>query len=205
MVFGRYRRGMEFTEAQRALQDRFNSRRIADRINELLVQSEIDEDARRFIEQRDMMFVASVDANGQPTCSYKGGDPGFVRVIDERTLAFPWYDGNGMFLTLGNASQTGQLGLLFIDFTSPSRLRVHGRAHASAEDPLVSTWPGAQLVVRVDVTEVFPNCPRYIHRMETVERSEFVPHDQQPTPVPEWKQSGWARGYLPEEKPPRSP
>jgi len=188
---------MEFTDAQRALQDRFDSRRIADRINELLVQNEIDEDARQFIEERDMMFIASVDAHGQPTCSYKGGDPGFVRVIDERTLAFPWYDGNGMFLTLGNASQTAQLGLLFIDFTRPGRLRIHGRARVSDEDPLVATWPGAQLVVRVDVTEVFPNCPRYIHRMERIERSEFVPQDQQPPPEPEWKKSEWARGYLP--------
>lgn len=196
---------MEFTDAQRALQDRFDSRRIADRINELLVQDEIDEDARRFIEQRDMMFIASVDADGQPTCSYKGGDPGFVRVLDERTLAFPSYDGNGIFLTLGNASQTGQLGLLFVDFTRPSRLRVHGRARVSTEDPLLDTWPGAQLVVRVSVTQVFPNCPRYIHRMETIERSEFVPHEQQLPPEPEWKQSGWARGYLPAEKPTRSP
>ena len=91
------------------------------------------------------MFVASMDASGQPTCSYKGRVPGFVRVLDEHTLAFPSYDGNGMFLTLGNTAETQQVGLLFIDFVSPNRVRVHGRARVGADDALLGTWPGAQL------------------------------------------------------------
>lgn len=194
---------MEYTATQRALQDAFDTRRIADRINELLVADAIDEGTAAFIEQRDMMFVASVDASGQPTCSYKGGDPGFVRVLDEHTLAFPSYDGNGMFLTLGNASATRQVGLLFIDFASPSRVRVHGRATVSADDPLLDTWAGAQLVVRVEVTQVFPNCPRYIHRLEEVERSDFVPRGDDPPPVPDWKRSEWAHDALPADDPAR--
>lgn len=194
---------MEFTAEQRALQDRFDSRRIADRINELLVSEVIDQGAAELIQRQDMMFVASVDADGQPTCSYKGGDPGFVRVLDERTLAFPSYDGNGMFLTLGNAAATQQVGLLFVDFADPGRVRVHGRASVSADDPLLETWPGAQLVVRVAVTEVFPNCPRYVHRMEAVGPSRFVPRGDAPPPVPDWKRSEWAHDALPEGDPAR--
>lgn len=194
---------MEFTADQRALQDRFDTRRIADRITELLVRDVIGADAADFLERCDMVFVATVDDAGQPTCSYKGGDPGFVRVLDERTLAFPSYDGNGMFLTLGNVAATRQVGLLFIDFVDPNRVRVHGRASVSADDPLLETWPGAQLVVRVAVTEVFPNCPRYLHRMDRVERSPFVPRGSEPPPVPDWKRSDWAHDALPAGDPAR--
>ncbi len=192
---------MTYTASQRALQDLFDSRRIADRIDELLVHDAIDPGAAAFIADRDMMFVASVDASGQPSCSYKGGAPGFVRVLDEHTLAFPSYDGNGMFLTLGNAAETQQVGLLFIDFEHPSRLRVHGRASVSAVDPLLSTWPGARLVVRVTVSAVFPNCPRYIHRMRVTERSPFVPDGKTPPPVPDWKRMSWAADALPANDP----
>jgi hypothetical protein len=192
-----------YTEAQRALQDQFDTRRLADRIDEVLVRDVIGPDAAAFIESRDMMFVASVDADGQPTCSYKGGDPGFVRVLDGHTIAFPSYDGNGMFLTLGNLAETSQVGLLFIDFENPNRLRVHGRATVRADDPLLQTWPGAQVAVRVEVSRVFPNCPRYIHRMQKVERSHFVPDGEAAPPVPGWKRMPWAADALPADDPAR--
>ena len=193
---------MDYTTAQRELQDRFDSRRIADRINDVLVHDFIDPGSAAFIESRDMMFVSTVDASGQPTCSYKGGDPGFVRILDEETLAYPSYDGNGMFLTLGNAAETSKIGLLFVDFEHPNRLRVHGNASVSADDPLLDTWVGAKVVVRVAVTEVFPNCPRYIHRMQLVERSKFVPRGD-PPPVPDWKRAAWACDALPANDPAR--
>ena len=193
---------MDYTAAQRDLQDRFDSRRIADRINDVLVHDFIDPGSAAFIESQDMMFVSTVDASGQPTCSYKGGDPGFVRVLDEQTLAYPSFDGNGMFLTLGNAAETAKIGLLFIDFAHPNRLRVHGNASVSADDPLLDTWVGAKLVVRVAVTEVFPNCPRYVHRMQLVERSRFVPRGA-PPPVPDWKRAAWACDALPANDPAR--
>lgn len=188
---------MEYTPEQRALQDRFDSRRLADRINDLLVSDSLDENDAGFIASRDMFFLSTVDADGQPTCSYKGGAPGFVRVLGPRTIAFPAYDGNGMFLSLGNAAATAKVGMLFLDFEHPSRMRVHGEATVSADDELLGTWPGAILVVRVAVTEVFPNCPRYLHRMAKVEESPFVPHHGVPTPVPGWKQSDWACDVLP--------
>jgi len=195
---------MEYTAAQRALQDRFDSRRMADRINDLLVHDTIRDDEARFIGERDTFFLATVDADGQPTCSHKGGDPGFVRVLDERTLAFPSYDGNGMFLSLGNATETAKVGLLFVDFEHPFRIRVHGNASVVVDDPLLDTWPGARLVVRVAVTEVFPNCPRYIHRRQRVERSPYVPVAGAEPPVPDWKRSAWACDVLPAGDPART-
>jgi uncharacterized protein len=192
-----------FTPESRALQDQFDTRRIADRIVEVLVRDTVSAHDAAFIEARDAFFLATADRDGRPTCSYKGGDPGFVRVVDERTLAFPNYDGNGMYLSMGNLAANSEVGLLFIDFVEGNRLRVQGRAAVQTQDPLVSAYPGAQFVVRVHVTEVFPNCPRYIHRYELVRRSRFVPRSRQPTPVPDWKRSDWACDFLPENDPAR--
>jgi predicted pyridoxine 5'-phosphate oxidase superfamily flavin-nucleotide-binding protein len=188
----------------RELQDRFDTRRLADRLDEkFLSHTVIDAGARAFIERMDMFFLATADAEGRPQCSYKGGDPGFVRVLDEHTIAFPNYDGNGMYLSLGNVLENPHVGLLFIDFTSarPSRLRLNGIAGIEKSDELIRDYPGAQFVVTVQATQVFPNCPRYIHRMALVERSRFVPRAQQETPIPEWKRSSWACDVLPRDDP----
>jgi predicted pyridoxine 5'-phosphate oxidase superfamily flavin-nucleotide-binding protein len=191
----------------RRLQDRFDTRRLADRLDERYVQrAVIDADDQAFIERMDMFFLATADADGCPQCSYKGGDPGFVRVLDERTLAFPNYDGNGMYLSMGNLLVNPQVGMLFVDFTAkrPSRLRLNGVASIDEHDALASTWPGAQFVVRVAAAQVFPNCPRYIHRMALVERSRFVPREDRPAPVPEWKRTDWACDVLPAGDPARA-
>ncbi|MBV9915284.1 MAG: pyridoxamine 5'-phosphate oxidase family protein [Solirubrobacterales bacterium] len=193
-----------YHEGARALQKQFDSRRLADRLDEkFLSRPLIDTDARAFIERMDMFFLATADAEGRPQCSYKGGDPGFVRVLDERTIAFPNYDGNGMYLSLGNVLDNPHVGLLFIDFTSvrPSRLRLNGIASINESDRLIDEYPAAQLIVRVRATQVFPNCPRYIHRMELIERSRFVPRADRDTPVPEWKRSTWACDVLPQGDP----
>jgi predicted pyridoxine 5'-phosphate oxidase superfamily flavin-nucleotide-binding protein len=191
----------------RRLQDRFDTRRLADRLDEkFLSRPIIDPDDRAFIERMDMFFLATADGDGRPQCSYKGGDPGFVRVLDERTLAFPNYDGNGMYLSMGNLLANPHVGMLFIDFVSavPSRLRLSGVASIEEGDRLLDHYPGAQFVVRVAATQVFPNCPRYIHRMALVERSRFVPRVGRDTPVPDWKRSEWACDVLPEADPARS-
>src|SRR5437763_8944542 len=138
-----------YHEKSRKLQDRFDTRRLADRIEERIVHDRIDDGDRAFIEARDMFFIATVDEHGQPQCSYKGGEPGFVRVLDERTIAFPVYDGNGMYLTAGNALANPQVGLLFIDFEGRKRLRLNGVASVRDDEPLLAEWPEAQLVVRV--------------------------------------------------------
>jgi uncharacterized protein len=187
---------LDYNATSRALQDRFDTRRLADRIVERIVRDHIDEDDRAFIERQDMFFLATADADGKPQCSYKGGAPGFVTVVDEHTVAFPSYDGNGMYLSLGNLAENPQVGLLFISFTEPKRVRLNGVASIDEDDPLLPEWPEAQLVVRVRATEVFPNCPRYIHRMELVEHSRFVPREACETPVPDWKRRDWSRDVL---------
>ena len=187
---------IDYHATSRALQDRFDTRRLADRIVERIVRDRIDEDDRAFIGRQDMFFLATADRDGRPQCSYKGGAPGFVRVLDEQTIAFPAYDGNGMYLSLGNLAENPQVGLLFISFTEPKRVRLNGIASIDEEDPLLDEWPEAQLVVRVRATEVFPNCPRYIHRMELVEHSRFVPREACETPVPDWKRREWSRDVL---------
>jgi predicted pyridoxine 5'-phosphate oxidase superfamily flavin-nucleotide-binding protein len=194
-----------YHDGSRRLQDRFDTRRLADRIEERIVHDRIDEDDRAFIEARDMFFLATADEHGQPQCSYKGGDPGFVRVLDEHTVAFPAYNGNGMYLSFGNALVNPQVGLLFIDFEGRKRMRLNGVASIDGDDPLLEEWPEAQFVVRVNATEVFPNCPRYIHEYKLVQRSRFVPKSECETPVPQWKRSDWANDVLPEDDPANDP
>ena len=186
---------MDYRDSHRALQDAFDTRRLADRLAS--VAGDDVSSFKDFIEARDIFFIATSDANGQPQSSYKGGDPGFVRVVDPHTIAFPVYDGNGMFLTIGNVTENPLVGLLFIDFANGSRLRVNGEATVDPEDPLVASYPGAKLVVRVRVHAVFPNCRRYVHTHGPAERSVFVPVDGEQPPVPDWKLDEWFEGTLP--------
>jgi predicted pyridoxine 5'-phosphate oxidase superfamily flavin-nucleotide-binding protein len=167
------------------------------------VTATIDDRDREFIESMDMLFLATADEHGRPNCSYKGGDPGFVRVLDERTVAFPIYDGNGMFLSAGNVLVNPEVGLLFVSFERQRRLRLNGTASIDPDDELAAAYPGALFVVRVRAREVFPNCPRYIHRYELVERSRFVPRGDAAPPVPDWKRRDWACDVLPAGDPAR--
>jgi predicted pyridoxine 5'-phosphate oxidase superfamily flavin-nucleotide-binding protein len=194
-----------YHEQSRRLQDRFDTRRLADRIDERLVRDTLDADDRAFVERADMFFLATADAEGRPQCSYKGGDPGFVRVVDERTIAFPLYDGNGMYLSAGNALANPHVGLLFVDFERRRRMRLNGVASIDERDELLAEYPEAQLVVRVRATEVFPNCPRYVHEYHLVQRSRFVPRTDCRTPVPAWKRSEWAHDALPAADPAYDP
>ena len=193
-----------FSPAARALQDRFDTRRLADRLAEAKVHDRFTPQDRGFLERLDMFFLATVDATGQPTCSYKGGDPGFVTVVDDQTLAFPSYDGNGMYLSMGNVDATRRVGMLFIDFAGQKRMRIDGTAELRLDDPLLARYPEAQFVVRVRAERIYPNCPRYIHKYQLVERSPFVPRVGTATPIPEWKGSEWARDVLPAGDPART-
>jgi predicted pyridoxine 5'-phosphate oxidase superfamily flavin-nucleotide-binding protein len=181
----------------RELQDRFDSRRIADRLEQVTLHDEFSDGDRALVERSAMFFLATADAQGQPDVSYKGGLPGFVRVVDAQTLAFPDYDGNGMFKSLGNIMVNPKVGLLFVDFEHPHRLRVNGIASVADDDPLLADCPGAQLIVRVRAERIFPNCPRYIHKMQLVEPSVYAPRPDYAPPTPEWKKNDTFRDALP--------
>lgn len=178
-----------YHEGNRELQDAFESRRIADRLEQKLTRTAFTDDNKAFIESSIYFFLATADANGRPDCSFKGGAPGFVRVTGPSEIAWPDYDGNGMFKSLGNIAVNPNVGLLFIALHGdPQRLRVNGTATLSREDPLLSKTVGAQLIVRVQARAIFPNCPRYIPRLELVEPSKYVPQPGHEPVEPAWKQ-----------------
>jgi predicted pyridoxine 5'-phosphate oxidase superfamily flavin-nucleotide-binding protein len=171
----------------RQLQDQFESRRIADRL-ETITRTEFTPDDKTFVESMPYFFLATADADGRPDCSFKGGMPGFVQVTGPSELAFPDYDGNGMFKSLGNILVNADVGLLFIAMHGkPQRLRVNGTAKVSRDDPLLSRTVGAQLIVRVEARAIFPNCPRYIPTMELAEPSIYTPRPGIDPPEPAWK------------------
>jgi predicted pyridoxine 5'-phosphate oxidase superfamily flavin-nucleotide-binding protein len=177
-----------FHEGNRQLQDRFDSRRISDRLEEKLTRKEFTADDKAFIESLPYFFLATSDDKGRPDCSFKGGPPGFVRITGPSEIAFPDYDGNGMFKSLGNILVNADVGLLFIAMHGkPKRLRVNGRASVSDRDPLLAETVGAQLIVRVTARAIFPNCPRYIPTVQSIEPSVYTPRAGQDAPEPAWK------------------
>ena len=190
-----------YNEGSRTLQERFDSRRLADRLEQVTLRRAFTDEDRAFIARAPMFFLATADADGRPDCSYKGGLPGFVRVVDDATLAFPSYDGNGQFRSLGNVLVNPHVGMLFIDFEATKRIRVNGVASIDQDDPLRAAYPGADMVVRVKAHEIFPNCPRYIHKLQVTELSAYAPRPEYSPPVPAWKQMDAFRDYLPSQPP----
>ena len=187
-----------YTESQKQLQAAFDSRRLAERVEEAIVTDVIVPQVHQpFIESRDFFFLTTVNAQGEPTVSYKGGPVGVVTVVDPMTLAFPSYDGNGMFLSMGNIAETSKIGMLFIDFETPNRMRVQATASLSTDDPLLAKYPGAQLLVRAKVDKVFLNCARLIHKHQRVSASPYVPDKDGRTPFPAWKRIDVVQDALP--------
>ena len=177
-----------YHEGNRQLQDQFDSRRISDRLEEKLMRKEISADDKQFIEGLPYFFLATADAEGRPDCSFKGGAPGFVRITGPSEIAFPDYDGNGMFKSLGNLVVNANIGMLFIALhDKPKRLRVNGTARVSDSDPLLGDTVGAQLIVRVTARAIFPNCPRYIPNMQMTGPSIYTPQPKSEMPEPAWK------------------
>jgi len=177
-----------YHEGNRSLQDAFGSRALADRLEAKLWRDRFTDDDAAFIAAQSFFFLATADADGRPDCSFKGGPPGFARVVAPDLLVFPDYDGNGMFKSLGNLAANPHVGLLFIAMgEKPGRLRVNGRAEVVADDPAMAAVPGAQMLVKVTPTDIFPNCPRYIPRMTLEEPSVYAPKSDAPPVEPKWK------------------
>tara|TARA_B110000438_G_C15650884_1_gene579531 strand:+ start:226 stop:882 length:657 start_codon:yes stop_codon:yes gene_type:complete len=176
-----------YTEAQRTLQNEFSTRDLAERIKEAVVTEALQDQQAAFIHSRNMFYLSTVDELGYPSCSYKGGDIGFVRVIDPKTIVFPNYDGNGMFMSTGNIQAKSKIGLLFIDFQTPQRIRVRGKAKCIKEGPILKSYPGANLVVELTVSNAWINCPRYIHRMDLSDQSPYIPAKDGTIPLALWK------------------
>jgi uncharacterized protein len=189
-----------YHDGNRELQDEFHSRSIADRLEQVTTRSLFTEDDRKFIESRIFFFLASADSDGRPDCSFKGGAAGFVRVTSSDELVFPDYDGNGMFKSLGNIAVNPQVGLLFLDFEKPRRLRINGTASISRDDPLLAFTVGAQLIVRVKARAIFPNCPRYLPKMQIVEPSIYTPREGVDATEPAWKSFPDFASFVPQRR-----
>ncbi len=170
-----------------ALQEEFGTTRMGALMDQGIAHDTLADDEIAFISSRDLFFLSTVDPEGMPTVSYKGGPVGFVKAIDATTLVFPGYDGNGMFYSLGNIVGQGKVGLLFIDFQTPHRLRVQGTAHYERNHALLADYPEAQYLVFVTIKKIWQNCPRYIHTYKKIETSKYVPGVCEVTPMPAWK------------------
>jgi predicted pyridoxine 5'-phosphate oxidase superfamily flavin-nucleotide-binding protein len=186
-----------YGDFHRDLQDANDVRKLADIVQHAVVREEIGAPEKAFLESRDMFFLSTIDDRGRPTVSYKGGDPGFVKVIDEKTIAFPSYDGNSMYLSMGNINGNSNVGLLFVDFENPHRVRVQGHASIQKDDSLLAEYTEAEMIVRVQVTEIFKNCPRYVHNYQKIDSSPYVPREQIETPLPDWKRLDLLQDSLP--------
>ena len=185
-----------YSDAHRAFQDLHDTRRLADRL-EGLAHGELDPNDRAFIESASFFFLSTVDEKGRPTVSYKGGPPGFVRIVGPATLVFPAYDGNGMFLSLGNIASTAQIGLLFINFEPARRLRIQGTAKVIPNEGPCHC-PGAAHLVHIAVEQAFVNCGRYIHNFATGSLSPHIPDEAGHQPFPAWKRIDVLADALPD-------
>jgi len=190
---------IHYGKEHRALQAQFGTTKMADRIAELASHNEFNDDAKGFIEHCEMFFLTTINDKGEPTVSYKGGDVGFVNVLDSTTLIFPSYDGNGMFLSMGNINGNPKIGMLFISFETPHRIRVQGTASVSEDPTLLAHYKEADFVVTVKLSELWQNCPRYIPKYEKVRNSRYVPRADCETPLAEWKRVDLLQDVLPSD------
>jgi len=177
-----------YGEQNRSFQDTFGTRKMADLLKEVIFNTEFDEDNKTFIESLSSFFLTTIDHQGRPTVSHKGGDAGYIKIIDRNTLIFPSYNGNGMYLSMGNLNANPQVGLLFISFETPRRLRMQGVATVSKDPVLMAHYKEADLVVKVKLTELWINCPRYVPKYERVRESRYTPRENIETPLAGWKQ-----------------
>ncbi|MFI9274585.1 pyridoxamine 5'-phosphate oxidase family protein [Kitasatospora sp. NPDC052896] len=134
-----------------------------------------------FIARQTMVFLSTADAEGACDASFRAGPPGFVLVLDDHTLAYPEYRGNGVMASAGNITENPHLGLLFLDFTGDRiGLHVNGTAHLRPDDALrtayphlpVETAPGrrTELWVHISVDEAYIHCSKHIPHLEPASR-----------------------------------
>jgi len=186
-----------YSPAMRKLQEENDSRPLADAVVQAIVRNELEPEQIGFISSRDYFFLSTVSAKGEPTVSYKGGAPGFVHVVSPSKILFPNFDGNGMFFSLGNIQEASKVGLLFMDMVTPLRVRVQGTAKITKAEDALAKYPGANMIIEVDVESVFYNCARYIHKHERVETSKYVPDENGEQPFPAWKRIDGLQDVLP--------
>ena len=187
-----------YGKGQRTFQERFGTQKLADRIEDIAVRDEFDDESSAFIESRDFFFLSTIDENNRTTVSYKGGDIGLVKILYIKTAIFPSYNGNGMFLSMGNILNNAEIGLLFMCFEKPHRIRVQCKAELSDDEKFKNFFPGSELVVKCTLHELWQNCPRYIHRYKRITQSRYTPDADGNSPLAEWKRIDLLEDVLPQ-------
>jgi uncharacterized protein len=168
---GEHRLQRQYDTEARA--DKFYSQQVLDCLNPRM---------REFIERQEMMFIATADARGECDSSFRAGPPGFIRVLDEHTLVYPEYRGNGVMASLGNISENGHIGLLMIDFFRDIiGLHINGRARIIEDthmrllrpdlpmDTVAGRRPERWIVV--SVVEAYIHCSKHIPRLAPIPRN----------------------------------
>jgi hypothetical protein len=190
-----------YHDGMRALQDRYDGRRVADALYKHRTHNEFWPDEVEMIREAPFFFIAS-GWQDYLDCNIKSGDPGFIQVVGPSTLEYPEYDGNSMYRTLGNISESSNVALLFVKFDGKSRrIRVNGKATIHDDAETLARHYGARLVVRIEC-EIYPNCPRYLPNLADKEASAHPPREGlPPPPPPEWKRRDMIRDILPADDP----
>jgi len=137
--------------------------------------SELDAGQRAWIAGADTFFIASRHREAGADASHRGGEPGFVEVLDGSRIAWPDYSGNHMFQTLGNLATEPRAGLLFVDFEEGRTLQLTGRADVDWSAERIARFAGAERVVGFAIAEVIETSGRTELRRRLTERSPFNP------------------------------
>jgi predicted pyridoxine 5'-phosphate oxidase superfamily flavin-nucleotide-binding protein len=148
---------------------------VAMEVGQAIPASILDSDQRDFIARADTFFIGSLHAEAGIDCSHRGGNPGFVRAIDDRRLAFPDYSGNNMFQTLGNLTLDGRAGLLFLDFQTGDMLQLTGQATIIWDSPRLAEWPDARRLIEFEIAGAMVRRNAFPLRWRLVEYSPFNP------------------------------
>ncbi len=159
-----------FTPAVKAIQSRKGSRRLYERVEKRgSWQTSITPELKAFVEEQRSVFLATASKDGQPTIQHRGGPPGFLKVLDEKTLAFVDFAGNRQYITLGNLSENPKASLLLIDYAHRSRIKIWGTASVvDGDEKLIaalmpqgySARPEQVILFVVETWDV--NCPQHI-------------------------------------------
>ena len=166
-----------FTPAVKAQQTRLGSRTAYARMDEKGGWSDtVTEDLAQFIAERDSFYLATTSATGQPYVQHRGGPKGFLKVVNERTLAFTDFGGNRQYITAGNLTENDRAFIFLMDYANRRRIKIWGRARvieddapllARLVDPLYRGKPERAIEFSIEAWDV--NCPQHITRRFTEE------------------------------------
>ena len=175
------------SEGEHELQRRHGTRNRAQAFYEKQMLTYLNEDMRRYIQKQEMVFIATADSRGECDCSFRGGLPGFIHVLDENRLVFPEYRGNGVMASLGNILENPQIGMWFGDFFDTTiGLHVNGKAtivekeemekwtdlpESLAHDLAVSGGRKSERWIRVRVEEAYIHCSKHIPKLKRLDKA----------------------------------